>query len=115
MIGAASGIVKRHGATAALLSSEERFLCGVRCVLCQYANKYEILYEQISQIIAYRKNIVYLDPSSRTSMLLWLGLLRTSISLSYFLSNAFADGVDSLDSSKLVAEPVSNKIKYSYM
>lgn len=33
MIGAASGIVKRHGATAARLSSEERFLCGVRCVL----------------------------------------------------------------------------------
>ena len=37
------------------------------------------------------------------------------MSLSYFLSNAFADGVDSLDSSKLVAEPVvDDKIKYSY-
>lgn len=44
-------------------------------------------------------------------MLLSLGLLSTSISLSYFLSSTFADGVDSLDSSKLVAEPINNKGK----
>lgn len=43
--------------------------------------------------------------SSKTSMLLWLGLLSISISLSYFFVRVFVDGVDSLDSSKLVAEP----------
>lgn len=43
--------------------------------------------------------------SSKTSMLLWLGLLSISMSLSYFFIRIFADGVDSLDSSKLVAEP----------
>jgi len=38
-------------------------------------------------------------------MLLWLGLLSISMSLSYFFVRTFVDGVDSLDSSKLVAEP----------
>lgn len=58
-----------------------------------------------------KKIILYLDASSKTSILLWLGLLNTSISLSYFLFDVFADGVDSLDSSKLVAEPINDIIK----
>lgn len=42
-------------------------------------------------------------------MLLWLGLLSISMSLSYFFTGAFLDGVNSLDSSKLVAEPDNDK------
>lgn len=56
--------------------------------------------------IRVKQIITNFDPSSSTSMLLWLGLLSTSMSLSYFLVIVPAEGVDSRDSSRLVAEPV---------
>lgn len=52
-----------------------------------------------------KRKITHFELSSRTSILLWLGLLKTSMSLSYFLVIVPVDGVDSRDSSRLVAEP----------
>lgn len=60
-------------------------------------------------MIYFRNNCTNFNVSSKTSMLLWLGLLSISMSLSYFFTGAFLDGVNSLDSSKLVAEPDNDK------
>jgi len=65
----------------------------------------QVTFYYCKQVTTASKQQTNFSVSSKTSMLLWLGLLSISMSLSYFFVRTFVDGVDSLDSSKLVAEP----------
>jgi len=65
----------------------------------------QVTFYHCKQVTTASKQQTNFSVSSKTSMLLWLGLLSISMSLSYFFVRTFVDGVDSLDSSKLVAEP----------